>query len=108
MKRFYFLTPVLIGLLVTSGLIGIPVLCRDTQAQVYHASYRAGSIAVTGVDLTKAITFTQPMASTNYSIILCPSLAATISYTAKTTTGFTITIGIGVTGYIDWMAVPTQ
>lgn len=69
---------------------------------------QAGSVSVAVVDTSKAITFATPMEGTNYAILLSPSAGTTLSWSAKATTGFTITISVGLNGRIDWLAEPIQ
>lgn len=68
---------------------------------------RTGSVSVSISDLSKDITFSTPLPSSSYRVILQVegSLVVTLWPTSKTTTGFTLNLSVGVSGTISYVAV---
>ena len=78
-----------------------------TTTDVPSRAQRSGTVAVTALELTKAVTFATAMPSANYRVFLQPeaNLAATLWATAKTTTGFQLNLSVGVAGSLSWLVV---
>lgn len=68
---------------------------------------RTGTIAVTTLDTSKAVTFATPMPSTNYRIAFQSQtgIAANLGYSGKTVNGFTLNLSVGVNATVDYLAV---
>lgn len=78
-------------------------------AQNFHVlSGRTGSETINGIETSKAVTFSQSLPSTNYTVILAATSAASLSYSSKTTNGFTINLAVSISGQVDWLAVMHQ
>jgi hypothetical protein len=77
------------------------------NTDVLGKAVRTGSITVTALELTKAITFASNMPSVSFKVFFAPegNLAAILWATSKATTGFTLNLSVGVAGTIDWLAV---
>jgi len=66
---------------------------------------RAGTVSVQVTDLTKAVTFSTPMPSASYVVILAPNgLLGSFTASALTANGFTLNLP-GVTGVIGYVAI---
>lgn len=70
--------------------------------------YRAGSIGLTKLELTKAVTFTGNLADTNYAVFLSASTNTVLWYSNKTVSGFTLRVTVGLTGRVDYIAIPQR
>lgn len=76
--------------------------------------YRAGQQAIASLSTSQAVTFSSALVNTNYSVAITPdsTLAAAIGFsaTAKTTSGFTITLSGGITGgvTVDYLVIPNK
>jgi len=66
---------------------------------------RAGSVSVLLTDLTKTVTFSTPMPSASYVVILAPNgLLGSFTASALTANGFTLNLP-GVTGVVGYVAI---
>lgn len=68
---------------------------------------RSGTVAVTSLDLTKAVTFASAMPSAGYRIAFerGSSVATVMSPSDKTVSGFTLNVSVGVTETVGYIAV---
>ena len=85
-----------IGALLVSGQ-------NDPSSAV---SWRAGTVSVGVADTFKTVTFSIPMAGTNYIVIMSASGIVPLGYSSKTPNGFTINMAAGLSGAVDWIAIP--
>src|ERR1700723_205495 len=87
------------------GSSGTPTFRAIAPADL-GSIYRAGSVAVTVLGgVTYTVTFSSALPSTNYAIALSVGgIGATVSYSSKSTTGFTITLSAAIAGNVDWTA----
>lgn len=78
----------------------------DTLAKVLvFGVSNTGSASFGAADTTNTVTFGGREIDTNYQIALSPSWNATVWWTAKSVTGFTITASVapgGAGGTVDW------
>lgn len=70
--------------------------------------YRAGSVGLTKLELTKAISFSSALADTNYALSLTASTNTVMWYSNKTVNGFTLRVTVGLTGRVDYLAWPLR
>lgn len=68
---------------------------------------QSGSVTVVILTLSTPITFASSMPDINYTVYFAPvgTLNTALAAISQTTTGFTMTLGIGVSGVINWIAV---
>lgn len=68
---------------------------------------RAGSVTLTALDLTKAVTFPTSMPNANYRVAIerGGNAASVLWVTSKATTGFTLNASVGVTETVGYIAV---
>lgn len=94
----------MIVLLCVLAFIGsFLVLGQDSSSAVY---WRAGTITVGVLDTSKAVTFSIPMTGTNYIVIMSSSEIVPLGCSSKTANGFTINMALGLSGTVDWVAIP--
>jgi hypothetical protein len=70
-------------------------------------SHRSGTLALVVTDLTRGVTFTSAMPSASYRVVFERGgvTAAVLWASAKTTTGFTANLSVGIVETIGWLAV---
>lgn len=70
-------------------------------------AYRSGSFAMTLLVLSKAVVFSSAMPSANYTVVfenLTTGLTLAAVVSAKTTTGFTVTVTVGLNATVRYAA----
>jgi hypothetical protein len=69
--------------------------------------HRSGAVAVTALDTTKAVVFSAPLGSANYTVLFerGSAAAAALWVTSKTTAGFTINLSVGVVDTLRYVAI---
>lgn len=81
----------------------------SSAADVHGKAIRVGTVTVTALDLTKAVTFSSAMPNSSYEVFFSPkaNLAVTLYPSSHATSGFTLNLSIGVVGTISYIAVET-
>lgn len=71
------------------------------------AQFRVGSIAVTILDLSIAVTFSSPLPDSDYEVFLQPQSNVAVERFAsnKQTDGFTLNLSVGVNATFSYLAV---
>jgi hypothetical protein len=85
----------------------------DKQGNGYFANFRAGVTNIADMDTNVVVTFSLPLSSTNYSVVVTPEFntgGATWWVDTKTTNGFNFNLSAGVAGggNVSWQAVLGQ
>ena len=75
------------------------------NVQVSNSSVRCGAVSVLITELSKTVSFSSPMPTASYQVILIPNgLAGAFTVSAKTVNGFTMNLP-GVAGTVGYIAV---
>ncbi len=79
----------------------------STTTDISTDTLRCGVATVIITDLTKAVSFSSAMPSTNYRVFLQveENVTTVLWPSSKTTSGFTINLSAGIIGTIAWVAV---
>lgn len=85
----------------------------DNQGNGYFRNFRAGVVNIADLDTNVVVTFSSPLSSTNYSVVVTPEFntgGATWWVDTKTTNGFNFNLSAGVAGggNVSWQAVLGQ
>ena len=78
-----------------------------STSDISAKAIRTGTVSVTALETSKAISFGSNMPSANYRVFLQTegNLATVLWPTSKATTGFTLNLSVGVAGSIAWLAL---
>lgn len=99
MKHGHFI-PFLLGVVVLLMLgAGVNSIHRFPDT-------RAGSVALTALEVSKSVVFDRAMSDTNYVLTFAPGVASLLSWSSKTVSGFTLNLSVGITGRVDYLAWP--
>lgn len=79
----------------------------NSNSDVVGTSVRVGSVSLTILELTKAITFSSALPDTNYKLFLQQdgNFGVSVWATNIATTGFTINVSAGVVGSVSYAAI---
>jgi len=68
---------------------------------------RTGIVAMTILQTSKVVTFSEPMPSVGYRVVLEAEMATAVGMwpTAKTVNGFTLNLTLGVSGNVSYVAI---
>ena len=66
----------------------------------------SGTVVVAALDVQKVVTFARPMTDSNYKLLFSrEGISVNVTISSKTVTGFTLNLGLSLTGPLDWVAV---
>ena len=83
---------------VTNDITSAIAQVEDLVAQTSAINGQLSFVAQT----SQTVTFVTPMSGTGYRVVFSPQDFIPIAVTAKTTTGFTVTVGVTYTGTIGY------
>ncbi len=90
------------------SLSGQPISAPECdRAPARAKAIRAGSVALTSGQTSKAVAFAQAMPSAGYEVVLQPRSGLSVSLwpSALTANGFTINVSLGVNATVSYIAV---
>ena len=69
-------------------------------------NWRAGTVTTELLVFSYNVIFEAAFINNNYTVILTSNVEAIVTFSNKTSTGFTANISISIVGKIDYLAIP--
>lgn len=102
----YVFTVTVLALLLMVGFNSVRAT-YDPKITANSKTIRTGSVAVTALETTKAVTFSSAMPTASYTVFFerGGAVASVLNPSSKTTAGFTMNVSVGLVETINYVAI---